>query len=123
VAGSEKRAHADKGERAGVNREMSQNVLCAVIEKKTKAGANEKRWRENAANRAGAKRRGCSKDFENKDDGDRLPDPFAAQHPTYGTVTVAADFWVEYGQRAYDETARAHLDVDRRGDAACPFFA
>jgi hypothetical protein len=31
---------------------MTENVLCASAEQKSKARADKKRWRENAANRA-----------------------------------------------------------------------
>jgi hypothetical protein len=81
---------------------VAKHVLCAAAEQKSKAGANEKRWRENTANRAGTKRGSSGEDFKNEDDGERLPHPFAAQDPTYRAVTVTADLWVEYSERAYD---------------------
>src|SRR5438046_6564875 len=101
---------------------MDKNVLCATAEQKSQAGANEKRRRENAANCAGTKRRSSSKDFKNKDDGERLPQSFAAQDPTYRAVTVTADLWVEYSESAYDYTTDAHFCVNRRGDVCHPFF-
>src|SRR5437763_1710521 len=98
----EKCAHADKGERAGIDLQLAKNVLRATAEQKSKAGANEKRRRKNAANRAGTKRRSSGKDFKNKDNDERLPHPFAAQDSTYRAVTVTADLWVKYSEGADD---------------------
>src|SRR4029077_14285532 len=60
--GCEKSAHDHPRERAGIDFEVAKNVLCATAEQKPKAGADEKRWRENATNRAGTKRRSSSED-------------------------------------------------------------
>ena len=60
--------------------------------------------------------------FENKDDRESLPEPFAAQNPAYRAVAIAADFGMQYGQRADDEAANTHLYVNRRCDPPSPFF-
>jgi hypothetical protein len=76
--GGEKCAHAHKCECAGINLERAENVLRAITEEEAKTRANEKGRCENAANRAGPESGSGSKDFENEDYGDRLPDPLAA---------------------------------------------
>ena len=83
----------------------------------------KQRWREHSTDGAGTESSSGGEYFENEDDRECLPEPFATQNPTYRAVTIAADFRMQYSQRTYDKAASTHLYVNRRSDAPSPFFS
>ena len=58
---------------------MAREKLAPLAEEEAQAGADEERRREDAADRAGAEGRGGRENFKDENDGERLPDPFAAR--------------------------------------------
>src|ERR1700726_3495608 len=104
--GSEKRGHSDKGKPPRIYRSRSCDVLGQTAKEESKGSPDEKSRRENPADRAGSKSRGRCQDFENKDDGKRLPKPLIPQNSVHCAVAVAAHFRVPHGQGPDDQTAQ-----------------
>ena len=62
-------------------------------------------------------------DFEDEDDGERLPKPIAAQGRIHRVVAVAGYFRMHYRDRADDQAAEAHLEINRPGQSAPTRFS
>src|SRR5258707_3536195 len=101
---------------------MAEQMVRACAEQESEACADKQRWSEHSADGAGTESSSGGQYFENEDDRECLPEPFATQNPTYRAVTIAADFRMQYSQPTYYEAANTHLYVNRRSDAANPFF-
>src|SRR5437762_2613056 len=120
---SEKCAHPDECKRTGIDRKMSEQMVCACPEQKSEACSDEQRRREHSTHCARTESSSGGKYFENEDDRECLPKPFTTQNPAYDTVAIAADFRMRYGQPTYDKAANTHLYVNRRRDSPSPFFS
>ena len=71
---------------------MAEQMVRACAEQESEACADEECRCEYSANRARTESRSGGEYFENKDDRESLPEPFAAQNPAYRAVAIAADF-------------------------------
>ena len=121
--GREKRAHANQGEGARILDEMSRQMPQYVAEKKTETRADKEGGCENASDSAGTESGAGREHLENQDDRKGLPDPLAAQDCVDRAVTIPANFGMKDRERANDQSADAHLDIDRGVNARGQVFA